>query len=67
MAIKCQLKYNRTINENGEIIESDYLVQEVFELINDAVIEITNLGKRRIQKKAQDNAPNLFTYLDETK
>lgn len=57
----------RTINENGEIIESDYLVQEVFELINDAVIEITNLGKRRIQKKAQDNAPNLFTYLDETK
>ena len=65
MAIKCQLKCNRSINENGDIIASDYLVQEVYELISGVAIEITSAGKRKEQKKVQDISPNLFTYLDD--
>ncbi len=65
MAIKCQLKCNRSINESGDIIASDYLVQEVYELISGGAIEITTAGKRREQKRVQDSSPNLFTYLDD--
>ncbi len=65
MAIKCQLKYNRSLNENGDIVTADYLVQEVYELISDVTIEITATGKRKGQKKVQDNSPNLFTYLED--
>lgn len=65
MAIKCQLKCNRSINESGDIIASDYLVQEVYELISGGAIEITTAGKRREQKRVQNSSPNLFTYLDD--
>lgn len=64
MAIKCKLKYSRSINDNGEVKEYDFVVKEVYELIADANIIVTDNGKRKKIKQQLDSSPNLFSYLD---
>ena len=64
MAIKCKLKYNRSINDNGEVKEYEFVVKEVYELIADAEVTITNNGRRKNAKQQLDNSPNLFTGIE---
>lgn len=64
MAIKCKLKYNRLLNDEGDVKMSDYVVKEVYELVVDSQNIVTDKGKRKEAKRQQDSAPNLFTYLD---
>lgn len=65
MAIKCKLKCSRSINDNGDVKEYDFVVKEVYELIADANIIVTDNGKRKKIKQQLDNSPNLFSSLDE--
>ena len=65
MVIKCNLHYKRILNEEGEIKNSEYVVKEVYELIEGEQVTKTDKGNKRDFKKKQDVSPNLFTILED--